>query len=477
MGHFFIEIYRRLLRLSPLSATLLYTLVAAGWLIASSVMLRSAIRTPTTTFQLELASSMVFVLLTAGLLYLLLKQRYSEGVGARRLGPLRGLLPGLLALLVALPLILFVVAQIEGPWLKQSVKHELRAIAELKSRQIEHWIDERYSDAQTLTGDRSLSRLVQQASGGDSAAQQTLRERLDAFRIAYRYRSVSILQQGRGVIFQSADGDGDEMLWRQLPLEDALNNPDAQLETGLRYHLSESGIHFILTQPFSADSGERIPPTLLILHLAPNQFLYPYITDWPTPSASGETLLAARQGDAVQFLTPLRHREGRPGTLTHDISATDLPAAIALNSDTAGTTQGRDYRGEEVIAAYRAIAATGWRLIVKRDRSEVMEPLYTLLGWVGVITLSAIVVLSLVLVHLWRQQQQIHTLEVRAERRRADSLVRQFFDLPFIGIAITSAQGKRWLRYNQRLCEILGYPCEELAELSWAELTHPDDLA
>ncbi|MGM0595138.1 MAG: PAS domain S-box protein, partial [Pseudomonadota bacterium] len=33
------------------------------------------------------------------------------------------------------------------------------------------------------------------------------------------------------------------------------------------------------------------------------------------------------------------------------------------------------------------------------------------------------------------------------------------------------------LRYNQRLCEILGYPCEELAELSWAELTHPDDLA
>jgi PAS domain S-box-containing protein len=60
--------------------------------------------------------------------------------------------------------------------------------------------------------------------------------------------------------------------------------------------------------------------------------------------------------------------------------------------------------------------------------------------------------------------------------RRNESMVRLFFDLPLIGMAITSAETKRWMRFNDRLCEMLGYTREELVEKSWAELTHPDDL-
>ena len=50
-----------------------------------------------------------------------------------------------------------------------------------------------------------------------------------------------------------------------------------------------------------------------------------------------------------------------------------------------------------------------------------------------------------------------------------------FYDLPFIGMAITSTT-KRWLQFNDRLCEILGYSREELAAMTWTEITHPDDL-
>jgi two-component system cell cycle sensor histidine kinase/response regulator CckA len=61
------------------------------------------------------------------------------------------------------------------------------------------------------------------------------------------------------------------------------------------------------------------------------------------------------------------------------------------------------------------------------------------------------------------------------KREASDIRFRSVFELPLIGIAITSLE-KGWLEVNDRLCEMLGYPCEELTKLTWAELTHPDDL-
>jgi diguanylate cyclase (GGDEF)-like protein/PAS domain S-box-containing protein len=51
-----------------------------------------------------------------------------------------------------------------------------------------------------------------------------------------------------------------------------------------------------------------------------------------------------------------------------------------------------------------------------------------------------------------------------------------YFNLGLIGMAVTSLE-KGWVDVNEKLCEILGYPREELIKLSWAEITYPDDLA
>jgi PAS domain S-box-containing protein len=53
---------------------------------------------------------------------------------------------------------------------------------------------------------------------------------------------------------------------------------------------------------------------------------------------------------------------------------------------------------------------------------------------------------------------------------------RGYFELELIGMAITSST-KGCVEVNDELCRILGYERNELLKLTWAELTHPEDLA
>ena len=60
--------------------------------------------------------------------------------------------------------------------------------------------------------------------------------------------------------------------------------------------------------------------------------------------------------------------------------------------------------------------------------------------------------------------------------RKSEDRFRRYFELGLIGMATTSP-AKGILEVNDELCRILGYERSELLQKTWAELTHPDDLA
>ncbi len=62
-----------------------------------------------------------------------------------------------------------------------------------------------------------------------------------------------------------------------------------------------------------------------------------------------------------------------------------------------------------------------------------------------------------------------------AQQEQAEFL-RLFYELPFIGMAISSPGSTRWLQVNSQLCAILGYPREELLRMTWTEMTPQPDL-
>lgn len=72
-----------------------------------------------------------------------------------------------------------------------------------------------------------------------------------------------------------------------------------------------------------------------------------------------------------------------------------------------------------------------------------------------------------------RLAQQFNNMLDSLEQR--EKQLSSFYSLDLVGLAITSPE-KGWIRVNDHLCKMLGYSEQELLNLTWDEITHPDDL-
>jgi len=70
----------------------------------------------------------------------------------------------------------------------------------------------------------------------------------------------------------------------------------------------------------------------------------------------------------------------------------------------------------------------------------------------------------------------IGTVELAHALRDSEERFRATFEQAAVGIAHTAMDG-RWLRVNQRCCDVLGYTHEELLTSTFLAITHRDDLA
>ncbi|HEX7951524.1 MAG TPA: PAS domain S-box protein, partial [Burkholderiales bacterium] len=61
------------------------------------------------------------------------------------------------------------------------------------------------------------------------------------------------------------------------------------------------------------------------------------------------------------------------------------------------------------------------------------------------------------------------------DQRDSEIRFRNTFDFAAIGMAVLSPEGK-WLQVNPALCNLLGYSEAELTQLTFQDITHPDDL-
>ncbi|GAB1719385.1 MAG: diguanylate cyclase/phosphodiesterase (GGDEF & EAL domains) with PAS/PAC sensor(s) [Nitrosospira sp.] len=472
----------------PRPIMLLYAAFSMLWLALAGYLISHAIYDPLLQNQAYIAKELLLIAVSTGLFYLLLRlgQSPSDALipkdGAAGRFRLNQLVLIFASLALVAPLVALGIFRGYGPELEQGAYADLQTITDLKIGQIELWLEERRGDAESLRIDKVLAERIVNLphKRADKHLRQLVRTRLSAVQRAYGYESVLLFAEG------TEENETTLALGEQRPLSArARALVPAALQTGQvqssdMYSDEKGEARLDIVAPLVPDEFSKKAGTVIVLRANLRKFLLPLVEKWPGKSLSAETLLVRQDGETITYLNRRRHAANRgekerqgyeqPG------AEEGLALIAAIRQNQRGTLQGLDYRGEPVFAAHGPIAGTGWHLVSKIDRSEVLAPLWTLIYWVSIVILLATAIVGLVLVLLWRQQQQADRLALLVRTTEQDRLLKNFYEMPFIGMATTSPVTKCWLRCNDQLCEILGYPREELMEKSWVELTHPDDV-
>lgn len=462
-------------RFAPATIAMLYAAFAVLWIVVSGTVLEIAVADPVLHSRLEIAKGIAFVMVSSALLYGLIRS-HREAVDNAGDGPLDDPAitdPGQLAVTIvlislAVPLLSFAVFSLNARQAEQDTTDSLRAIAGSTAQQIEGWLAERHGDASTLAASRGFIRQVMELQR-DSASpeREGVIERLGALQKVFAYDGVAVLDAA-GMPMVAA-GKPFELDGRYRELIAAAMQARQPVMGDL--HRDADGLHLSFAVPLYAErAGEAVGT--VILRSDPGHFLFPLIRSWPLPGVSGEALLVRAEGDFVLFLNPLRHGDAEAMSLRLSLNDPQRAASAALAAQGAGTVIGTDYRGKRVMAAWSPVDGTGWRVIAKIDSEEALRPAWVTAWWTAAVALLGVVFVILVVVQMFRQQRATQRMQLALQ---ADRLLKHFYDLPFVGMAITSAGSQRWLRFNDHLCTMFGYSTAELARHNWDSLGLPED--
>lgn len=128
----------------------------------------------------------------------------------------------------------------------------------------------------------------------------------------------------------------------------------------------------LVVAPIKDDKGVFLGEIVLAVKMSP---IYDFIQDGTGLGETGEVLLGKKVGDEVLILNPLRF--DKDAALKRKLSigsSRGVPIQKAVSGEI-GSGTSIDYRGEEVVGAWRTLPSLGWGIVAKMDKKEVFSEL------------------------------------------------------------------------------------------------------
>jgi len=380
--------------------------------------------------------------------------------------------------LLSISLLIAALSAVAYRYLSNEIRREthrtLAVIAEQKRQAIEASLAEVRLDAQLYFSGHSRVEqdFVQWLRSGrhDDAALERMQGFLNGMAQARAWAGIAVLD-GNGE--RVAVVGGAELSGYDAVIADMMRRPRVEF---VDLHRNSHGeVLYGVLVPIRASVGTA-PQGVAYLALRTDTLLYPMVGSWPVPTRTAETYLVRRDGDAVRFLTPLRHRQDAALTLAKPLDTPALPAARAAKGERGIIEGGSDYRGVQVLAYAAAVAGTPWIMLAEIDELEAYSGIRTLTWGMGVLMGTVLLMVYSSGYLMWRRDRQRRELAALHARQAAEARFRVVFEQAPLGVVLIDPRSGRFTEVNQRFADIVGRSPGELVGLEPAQLTHPDDV-
>lgn len=355
--------------------------------------------------------------------------------------------------------------------IRQAEIEKLVSIANLKIQGLNQWRRERLSDAVNLAKSPLLASALQAwvARPDNLKLKQDILDRLSLSRQAYGYADILVLDP-EGRLLLSLQPELEPLLPQMKKYLDRALQTDEAFLTDL-YRSSSGQIVIDCLAPVIA--RDHSIPGIIVLRSQAADFLFPYIQSWPTPSRTAETLLVRRDGDEVVYLNELRHRRNTALNLRITLSQTSIPAVQAVLGKE-GIFEGRDYRGQKVVADLRSVSNSTWFMVAKIDKSEIMAEARRH-GAAVIIIIGLLLLLGAVLAFFGYHQQKIRYYRAlfEAEKKQRQTQEELRTTLYSIGDAVITTDTRGLIRMMNPVAERLtGWPETEAVGRPLTDVFH-----
>jgi PAS domain S-box-containing protein len=349
----------------------------------------------------------------------------------------------------------------------------LSSIADLKIMQIENWRTERLNDGDIISGNPAVQMFLVPyiAHPSPGPHREIVMKWLELWRKTCNYRNVLLLDSSGDLLIST----GEPPESRPAPHEMLLVRET--LEAGKPLfgdicRMEDSGfVHMDLIAPLHEPGKDRARGVLLI-RIDPSRFMFPLIKSWPSPSKSAETLLVRREGDDVLYLNELRHEKQAALSLHRPVASEDLPAAMAVRGRE-GIVDGRDYRGNPVLAALRHVPGTHWFVVAKIDKAEIFAPL-TSIGRLTILIVGSLLLLGGLTIYFGWQRSEARLLLMGMKVEEERKFLADLLDHSAQPFGVGLPDGRLGI-VNAAFCELTGYSREELMAMDWAKVLTPPE--
>ena len=302
----------------------------------------------------------------------------------------------------------------------------LESVAELRSTQVQAWLDRHMSFAQFLDDSTTLAELYTrwQDHGDAEAGRQLLARAIDS-RHADGADSALLV-----------DATG-KVLAREHP-SDREAAPELRKTVALAVAAGVSSNSSIYGR-----AGTELPQRMdivvpllmtghpahgaMVLRIDPRRSLFPTLATWPVPSRTAEAVLWDRIGEHVVNISAVHREADSLGRIDEQIAASALPVARAMRGDLPRgvATRVMDYGGAEVLWVGRPVPGTGWWLVTKMDMDEVDAPAWERAREIGLAALLALLGAALA-GRVWAQRRVVRQAEREGrEQREAQRALRE----------------------------------------------------